>query len=329
MHYIQRIILILLLAGSAQLVNAQTFGTDRAGTAGFQFTKIQVDPRSAAMGNSNMADAFDGSSLFWNPALAARLEGSTVMLSHTSYVAGISLDYFSITQKIGKFAVGGYMQYLNSGEIKETTEFQWYGTGRTFRTLHLATGISASQQVTELFSYGITFKYLLEKIEEINVQSGAVDFGFSYFVGETGLRFAVGVNNFSPVDVRPSGTTTKKDLDGEKEVAADQTVSLPTIFHIGAAYDVLETEISSLVVTAQITNPSDNAEQFNMGAEYGFMEQFYFRSGYEFGNKERKIPSFGGGIKFPFKNKMLKADYAYTVYERLGGIHRIAVSFAL
>ena len=320
---------MLVLAGAVSPAFAQTYGTDRAGTAGFQFTKIAVDPRAAAMGNSNMADAFDGSSLYWNPALAARLEGTTLMASHTAYFVDISQDYLSYIQKVGNVAIGASVQYLNSGEIIETTEFQQFGTGRTFSTHHVSTGLSVAQQVTDLFSYGITFKYLLEKIEEVDYTSGAIDFGFSYFVGETGLRFAVGVNNFSPINIVPKGSTTREDLAGVEEIEPEEETSLPTRFHIGAAYDVLETETSNLVLTAQITNPSDNAEQFNVGAEYAFMNQFYLRSGYEFGNEERKLPSFGAGFLLPVGKNNLKTDYAYTVYDRLGGIHRIAISVSL
>ena len=326
MRHISLLLFILVFASAINTAVAQTYGTDRAGTAGFQFTKIAVDPRAAAMGNSNMADAFDGSSLYWNPALAAKLEGSTLMASHTAYFVGLNVDYLSYIQKVGKFAIGGSMQYLSSGDIIETTEYQQFGTGRVFGTHHVAAGLSVAQEVTDLFSYGITFKYLVEKIEEVQYGTGAIDFGFSYLVGETGLRFAVGVNNFSPVDIAPSGSTTQVDGD---EVTPEEEMSLPTRFHIGAAYDVLETENSTLVFTAQITNPSDNAEQFNIGAEYGFMEQFFVRTGYEFGNIERKLPSFGAGVLLPVGNNNVKADYAYTVYERLGGIHRIAISVSL
>ncbi len=328
MPKISLILLFLLVLGNSSII-AQSYGEDRAGTAGFQFTKIAVDPRSAAMGNSNMADAIDGSSLFWNPALAARLEGSTLMISHTSYLVDINLDYFSYIQQVGDFAVGGAVQYLSSGDIMETTEFQPFGTGRTFSTNHVSVGLSGAHQVTELFSYGITFKYLLEKIEEIDYQSGAIDFGFSYYVGDTGLRFAVGVNNFSPLNISGQGTTTRVSLDGEESVEPEEETSLPTRFHIGAAFDVIETETSHLVVTGQVTNPSDNAEQLNIGAEYSFMNQFFFRSGYEFGVEERKIPSLGAGIEIPLLNRVIKADYSYTLYERLGEIHRIALSFSL
>lgn len=328
----QRLLFLLLVlccfSSTANLYAQSSFGQDRAGTEGFQFTKIPVDPRSAAMGNSNMADANDGSSLYWNPALAARLPQSSVMISHTGYFADINVDYFSYVHRINKFALGGSIQYLNSGDITETTEFQPFGTGRTFSTQHLAAGLSGAHQVTDLFSYGITLKYLLEKIEEVSYSSGAIDFGFSYLVGDTGLRFAVGINNFG-LDANPSGKTTRENLDGVEEIEPEAISSLPTRFHIGAAYDVFEKENSKLIITGQITNPSDNAEQFNVGAEYIFMDQFFVRTGYEFGQEERKIPSLGAGFELPVNNKVLKVDYAYTLYERLGEIHRIAISFSL
>jgi hypothetical protein len=319
---------VLLIIASAPVFAQGDFGEDRAGTEGFQFTKIAVDPRSAAMGNSNMADAYDASSLYWNPALSARLEGTNVMVSHTEYFAGITQNYISVVQQAGTFAFGGSLQYLGSGDIIETTEFQPFGTGRTFSTHHLSTGLSASHQVTELFSYGITLRFLMEKIEEIQYTSGAIDFGFSYLVGDTGLRFAVGINNFG-FDATPTGTTTRTTLDGLIDVDPEEQQSLPTRFLIGAAYDVIDKDETSLVVTAQITNPSDNAEQFNIGAEYGFMNQFFVRTGYEFGIEERRIPSLGAGVNIPLANRTIRADYAYTLYERLGEIHRIAISVSL
>lgn len=312
-----------------QNVLAQTnYGDDRAGTEGFQFAKISIDARSAAMGNSNMADAIDGSSLYWNPANASVLKGSNVMINHTQYVADINLEYLSYIHKIGRFAIGGSVQYLNSGEISETTEFEPLGTGRTFNTHHVSAGLTGSHQITDLFSYGITLRYLSEKYIDVYYQTGAIDFGFLYYVGDTGLRFGVSLNNFG-LEASPSGSVEYETLDGRQEIDPESNLSLPTRFNIAAAYDVIETDNHQLLVTAQITNPSDNSEQVNVGAEYGFMGQFFVRSGYEFGVEERTWPSFGAGVKVPFMDKILKADYGYTIYERLGGIHRIGLSVAL
>ena len=71
-----------------------------------------------------MADAMDGSSLYWNPALSSETTRSEFMVSHTEYVAGIQRGYFSYIQRINNYAVGVSVQYLGSGDIMETTEFQ-------------------------------------------------------------------------------------------------------------------------------------------------------------------------------------------------------------
>lgn len=103
MHMMKFLLPVCLLLTLASPIFAQgSFGEDRAGTEGFQFTKIAVDPRSAAMGNSNMADAYDASSLYWNPALSARLEGSNVMLSHALFRRHKSRLLFCST-KSGRF----------------------------------------------------------------------------------------------------------------------------------------------------------------------------------------------------------------------------------
>lgn len=312
--------------------NAQSlipsFGNARSGTSGFQFVKIGVDPRSASMGLSNVADAKDASSLYWNPALAAQVDDTELMIGHTAYFADISMEYVGYVHKYKSFSFGGSVQYLNSGEMEETTEFQQLGTGRTFRTVHFAAGLTASHRITELFSYGLTVKYLSERLEEIQINTAAVDFGFYYSVGETGLRFSVGLNNFG-LDASPTGETTHPTQDGEITEDEFEDTPLPTRFIIAAAYDVYESDNLKAVLTGQITNPSDNAEQFSFGGEIGFMDQFFVRTGYQFGYEEVKLPSFGAGIKVPFGGKYIQADYSYSAFDRLGNLHRIGLRFSL
>jgi len=305
-----------------------SLGGDRSGTAGFQFTKIVVDARSASMGSSNMADANDGSSLYWNPALAAQMENSELLAGHTAYFADISMEYLSLVYRTGEFAFGGSVQFLNSGDIKETTETSPLGTGRTFRTTHLSVGLTASQRLTELFSYGLTIRYLDERIEEVDVQTAAIDFGFFYRVGETGLKFGVGINNFG-FDASPSGSTTRITPDSVITERDFEDVELPTRFNLAAAYDGLTFDEHSLVFTAQITNPSDNAERFGVGAEYAFMKQFFLRTGYEFGRDERTIPTLGAGINVPFQGNGVSADYSFTNLDRLGSVHRIVLRISI
>lgn len=325
--------LIFTLAALAGLLtvepaDAQDFlpalGDDRSGTDGFQFIKIMVDPRSAALSGSNAADASAGASLYWNPAVASQSEKNEFMGSHTEYFADISMEYFSYVHHLDFITLGASVQFLNSGEIEETTEFQPLGTGRTFRTNHISAGITASQKLTDSFSYGITARIITEKIEELSNTTAALDFGLFYRVGETGARFSVGVSNFG-IDGTPSGSTERSTLDGEETITQFEDVTVPTRFNLALAYDIIETDMSAFMLTAQITNVSDEAELLSMGGEYGFMDQFFLRTGFSFGRDEMEFPSVGAGFKLPVSDKEFNFDYSFTTFERLDNIHRVAL----
>jgi hypothetical protein len=279
------------------------------------------------MGNSVTADARDAASLYWNPALAAQMDRSQVYMSHTSYFADINMLYSAAVWRVGSRAFGVSLQFLDSGELNETTEFDPTGTGRVFRTAHLAAGLTYAQQLTSLFSYGITGKYLLENIENVTIATTVVDMGFFYKVGDTGLRFAVGINQFG-FDATPEGETSRLSLDGEVVESAFESVSPPTTFSLAAAYDVWTADPYNLLLTCQLTNPSDNSERFSLGAEFRFLDVFAVRTGYEFGVDEATLPTFGAGFRLPVLNLGdVTANYGYTSRERLGALHRISLQF--
>lgn len=326
------IVCLTLIAGIPDNASAQgvfpSLGGSRSGTSGFQFLKLNVDARSAAMGASNVADAIDGSALYFNPALASRLPTSQFYLGHTAYFIGVSHNYASYIHRIGDKAIGGSLLYLDSGEMDETNEFNPLGTGRTFRTVHMAVGLTYSQQLSELFSFGLTAKYAEEKIEEVQVKTAVMDLGFYYRVGDTGLRFSVGLNNFG-FDGAPSGETTRPTPNGYVTETDFENVSPPSVFLVGAAYDAYESKNMKVLVTGQLTNPSDNSEKFSLGTEIAFLNQFFIRTGYEFGVDEAILPNAGVGVKVPLLSKEIGVDYGYTTRDRLGPIHRFALKFNL
>lgn len=326
------LVVLLFMAGIAETAEAQSIlpslGSSRSGTSGFQFVKINPDARSASLGGSNVADAIDTSSLYLNPALAAQMDNNQFYVGHTQYFADITLNYAGYVHRYGSMAFGGSLMYLDSGEMEETTEFQPFGTGRKFRTVHLAAGLTFAQELTNLFSYGISLKYLDERIEEVEAQTVVLDVGFFYRVGDTGLRFAVGLNNFG-FDATPGGETIRTTLNGEVTEREFEDMSPPTMFLVGAAYDAYSSENFDVVGLIQITNPSDNAERFSIGTEVGYMNQFYLRAGYEFGMDEALLPSFGAGFKLPILDYSLGIDYGFSTRDRLGSLHRFALKFNL
>lgn len=320
---------------AAQVLPA--FGEDRSGTSGFQFLKVPVDPRGSALSGTVVATADDASALYWNPALAAR-NGTQVGLSTARYVADVALHYAAafteINTPIGPTTVGFSLQALDSGEMDVTTEFSGPdGTGETFRLVDIALGLTVAQSLTDLFSYGVTGKYVRESVADVVSQAGLLDLGVAYRVGDTGVRLGVSIRNFG-FKVSPGGEISRIGLDGEVVEENFAGIDPPTTFLLGVSYEPLRAFDMAggphdLTISGQLTNPNDNAERFNLGAEYIWNETLALRAGYEFGLEEASAPSFGAGVVVPGLGPQLRVDYGFNRFDRLGNIHRIGLNLKL
>ncbi len=327
------ILSILLLVGSTALPASgqllPAFGRDRAGTVGFQFLKIPVDARSAALGQTVVAGEMDASALFWNPALAAQATDLVAGISHTAYFADITLQYVGILYPVGPVTLGFSLQTLNSGKMEVTTEFEPFGTGETFAFIDLAAGLSLAQSLTDLFSYGVTAKWVQESVAGLYTRTLLFDMGFFYRVGETGIQMAVAIRNFG-LDGRTTGTLTRLTLEGTETLTDFDRVTPPTTFLLGMSYRMLQhSEAHSLQISGQLTNPNDNAENFNVGLEYTWRNLLVLRTGYRFGVEEYTLPAVGVGLYIPGLGSRFRFDYSFSRLERLGSIHRASLNLLL
>ncbi|GIV61506.1 MAG: hypothetical protein KatS3mg044_0372 [Rhodothermaceae bacterium] len=323
----------LWLPASAPAQVLPSFGGDRAGTSGFQFLKIASDARGAALGETVVASAFDASALFWNPALAAQLDGLTAGLHHTAYFVDVSLDYLAVTYHLPGpgLTLGASLQTLNSGEMDVTTEFEPFGTGERFRLLDLAAGLTLAQRLTDLFSYGVTGKYVRESVAGLTTSTFVFDLGFFYRVGDTGARMAVAIRNFG-FDARPAGSLRRTVIGQPSEIVETEFESItpPTTFLFGLTYDVFHADArNDLLVSVQLNNPNDNAENWNVGLEYVWQRTLALRAGYRFGVEEYTLPGLGLGLYLPLPGPDLRFDYGFNRLERLGTIHRIGLNLSL
>jgi len=333
--FISLLFAFVLVSLGAQNVNAQllpSLGGERSGTSGYQFLKIPVDARAASLGESVVATAFDISALYWNPALASHMPGIQAGFHHTAYFVDVDIEFAGLNYKFpgSNISIGASLQTLNSGEMAVTTEFEPFGTGEKFRLIDVAAGLTFSQQLTDLFSYGITTKYIQESVAGISSSTVAFDMGIFYAVGSTGARMGVSVRNFG-LDGTPSGELERTVIGANPtQVETDfEVLTPPTTFHMGFAYDMLKSSTnSSATVSAQLNNPNDNAENWNVGAEYGWKNTLFLRTGYRFGIEEITVPSFGLGIHAPVATATFKFDYAFNHLERLGTVHRLGMSVA-
>lgn len=335
-RYISTLVIAVITSCPLQDATGQilpSFGGDRAGTSGFQFLKIAVDGRSAAMGETVVANAKDASALFWNPALAARTDFLQVSASHTAYFVDVNMEFLAITvrPKGSNFAIGGSVQTLTSGEMDVTTEFEPFGTGETFTYRDLAAGLTISQRLTDLFSYGVTAKYVRESTAGVSTGTVLFDLGVYYAVGNTGAAMGVAVRSFG-LDGQPSGEIERTVIGDQTQVVEDdfESVTPPTTFLLGFSYEVLRgQDMNDLTVSAQLNNPNDNAENWNVGVEYGWNQLLMLRAGYRFGIEEYDLPSFGAGINIPYAGRELRFDYGFSHLARLGAVHRVGLNLSL
>ena len=326
---------IIAVAGASPAVPLQaqvlpTFGGDRAGTSGFQFLKVAVDPRGEALGHTVVANAADGSALFWNPALAAQAEGAHVALHHAGYFADVNVDYVAALAHLPGtgLTLGLSLQALTTDAMDVTTELQPFGTGETFQFSDVGVGATLSQRLTDLFSYGVTAKWIRESAAGLTTNGVVFDIGIFYRIGQTGAEMAVAVRNFGP-DARPSGELERVIISGSGQtIETDfESITPPTMFLLGVTYNALRgAETSDLNISAQLNNPSDNIENWNVGAEYVWNRTLFMRVGYRFGIEEYTIPSVGAGVQVPILGPLLRFDYAFSRLDRLGDVHRVGLN---
>lgn len=326
--------LLVVLAAVQPPAMAQvlpSFGRDRAGTSGFQFLKIMVDPRSAALGETTVASPDNANALFVNPALAPQLVGTQASLGHARWFADTRVSAVALTVPTGSITLGASLQAFDAGEMPVTTEFAPFGTGETFGFRSMAAGLTFAQRLTDLFSYGVTGRYVRESTAGVSFQSVVFDLGIFYRVGTTGAQIAVAMRHFGLDAV--TGGTIERTAIGEPSTITETdpaSVTPPTTFLMGMRYDVWpQNPDHALRVTTQLMRPNDNAENWNLGLEYTWHQTLTLRTGYRFGIEESRQPAAGVGIRLPSPGPAVQFDYAFHRLERLGAVHRVGVSLGL
>ncbi len=329
--YLQKALLALVgwvvgLSGlQAQLL--PNLGSQRAGISAMNFLKIDASPRAAAMAGAQVAVTGDGFATHWNPAALTDVSTITFALSNTFWVAGINHAYLSSvfpTKRGGVWA--GSATALTSGKMERRTEFQPTGTGEYFYAGYAAVGATYAKQLTDMFSYGITIKYVNETLDNFVAHAGGVDLGFLYRTDFRDLKFAVALTNF--------GLNSTLSGEREKSPINDKPISLssapmPTIFSLGVSMMPIKNEKHELTTALQLNHPNDNNENIRIGLEYGWRKLLYFRAGYKIGVADQPFPTAGVALRARVGKNPLTFDWAFDPMKYLGIVHRIGISLGL
>lgn len=325
------IALLLSMLTAAATLRAEDFS--KVGTAGAQFLKIGMGARYTGMAEASVAMASDGYALYWNPAGLGALSHSYLEFSNINYVAGVNLNYVSLAKPLSFGSVGVSVTALTSGDMEITTVDQPDGTGRMFSASSYAITLGYARQWTEFFSFGLSTKYITERVSEERASGVAFDFGTLLYPGYRNLRIGMNISNLGP-ELKMSGSELNFNYSPQegndsyadaKGVLDVDSYDLPLIFRIGAAYDLQYSPNTRVTFAVEARDPSDNRQQGSVGTEVAFHEMFFLRGGWKVNYEEEGL-TFGGGCDLKvWETTNLTVNYAFADFGRLESVHRFSL----
>ncbi len=332
-----------LMAQTKEDDSATQFVTDvsGAGTSAAAFLEIGIGARAMAMGGAYASIATDVSALYWNPAGISRIPGMQAEFTHSEWLAGTSFEYVGIVVPIRKLnsAVGLSFCSLEYGEQPVRTIERPEGTGELYGARDFALGLTCALSLTDRFSFGMSTKYIQQRIWSESGSAFAVDVGVFYNTMLEGLQLGACMSNFgSEISLNGRNLRTIKDPDeaisNYDRVPVDYTTSaypLPLLFRFGISYEMNFGRFNRFVFSADVLHPNNRTESINLGMEYGFGKMFYFRAGYQnlFERDTINGLTVGGGVAYSLRGSMeFNVDYSWSNWGMLQNVQRFTLGIA-
>lgn len=293
-------ILLLLAITTGPMLKAQllpNYGEERAGLSAFTYLKSPVDPWSAGLAGTALANT-SSYGLVTNPALLSAGNQQGVFSGSRMLGGSIGHDFFSISKaRTPNQVVGISINSLTSGGIIERTVWQPQGTGRVVNGALHSVGAGISQRFSEYFNAGVQLKYGQEQLGAYTAHSIALDLGFHYELDYRELSFAAAILNFGPsTSILQTGTLpTTVNTD----TTASSVAAPPQVFAMGMRFIALDAGHHKVYSSFQLNHPSDNNENYSIAAEYSFKELLEVQVGYRMVSRWA-APSFGFSTKTQF-----------------------------
>lgn len=301
----------------------------KTGSVGAQFLKIAVGSRYQGMGEASVATVDDAYSMYWNPAGLANIEGTHITFTNVDWLTDVTLNYVSIGTRVEDFGTIGLSAALMSmGDMEVTTIEDPDGTGEMFTSSSFALTAGYAKYLTNRLAFGVSIKYVYEKVYRETSGGIAFDFGTQLHTGYKSLRIGMNISNLGP-ELKFSGpdlNSTVEDGSTNGNIAVD-AYDLPLTFRLGVAMDFLNNTDNRWTFAVEAKHPNDNEQQAAMGTEYCFQQKYFLRAGYKVNYEEQGL-TLGGGLRAPLsETNDLVIDYAWSDFGRLDSVHRFSIGF--
>ncbi|MEO1021991.1 MAG: PorV/PorQ family protein [Bacteroidota bacterium] len=310
------------------------------GTVAASFLEIGVNARAEAMGGAYAAQKGTPDMVYWNPAGIAYVDGVAISFSNTEWLANTQFNFASaaiplpgiksvLAASFTTLGVPDQDVVLSSGER----------TGEQYDARDLAVNISFASRLIDTFSFGVTAKYINQRIWSESATGIGFDVGVHYQTPIKGLTMGSSISNFGD-EMSMSGRNLIEVIDPDLENQGVTNIPveyvtdgfpLPQIFRFGLAYDV-EFKDASLITAVDLMHPTGSTESMNLGAELGLRKLVFIRAGYQnlFERDQINGLTYGAGIQYKMSpTRVFSFDYSVSDWGILGNAHRISMNINL
>ena len=287
----------------------------------YEFLRIDMSARAAALGGTFVSNHDDPNVIFYNPAGINLLTENPISFSFVKHLLDInlaSLSYSIELEDIGRF--GGAVKYINYGSFTEADEFG--NRGNEFGAGEVAFILGYANSLDPNFNYGVNVKYIYSKIADRNSSGLGFDVGLNYFVPEEDLSVGFAAMNI--------GTQLTSYYNEKEELPLDIIVGVSKkLQHLP-----LRLSLDFHKLNAERDDFVQRFKAFSLGAEFTLSKVLRLRFGYD--NEKRSdlkigtsagIAGFNVGLGAIISNYTF--DYGFSSLGAIGALHRVTVSTTL
>ena len=330
------IIYIFLLVSSMFL---DVYGQTKVGTTAANFLTIPIGAKATGLGGAFVAIANDATSGYWNPAGIAKLSGNQINISHTPWLVNTNHNWMSLAMNFGDNAIGVSVNQLDYGTEEITNAESPMGTGQNWDAMDIAVGISYSRNLTDQFSFGVTLKYVQQRIWHESSDAMAIDVGLLFITDYSGLTIGMNISNFGteiemegkdllqPVDIDPGNSGNNDNIVANMDTDA---WALPLAFTVGLGMDLISNDSWKLTLASDATHPNNQKLYVNLGSEISWQGMLHLRVGYNslFKDAAEEGLALGFGCSYPIGDLEFSLDYSYMDFGIFDSISRYSINLS-
>ncbi|MCX5781973.1 MAG: PorV/PorQ family protein [Elusimicrobia bacterium] len=293
------VLLIIFLLGACNL------SASSGGTSIFPFLKICPSARDSGMGE--MVSFSASGSPQSNPAVLPWSEQNEISLNHIIYFQETNYSYLNYNHLFkDSMAFNASLGYVGIGGLTKTvadSSFEGFSESGNFDYYDMLGSIGFGHRISRNFSYGVTARYVQEKIDTSSNSGAMMSFGGYFCDLPQEWEIGFGVFNLGP-------KVKEFELPGGAYAGVGRYF-LPNIF-----------------AGVEVVSYLDSVSEAKAGMEFILTKAVTLRAGYRHPFDSNKLGDFPlvnvtAGLGFNFGE--FTFDYAWVPYGDLGQTHRFGL----